>query len=831
VSTPPGSPQSFKIFVPREQVLDRAHLPALLKVAASKRRNVSWEGSAWRFDGRTVSPGDRLRHALLVPRLVAPHRNAGYSHEIGPEECLALIAQGRLTDVDAFARKHDSVPSWETACDSDAWLWRLVGGFAKALVEESAAVVCELAGAAAGPAERAAATVVAACALIEREDLAGALRLLDDAVDDDACDPTDHAWLLVQRSRVRADLDDQEGAASDAAAARLMLLTAPQDPTSSAIAAAAAEAVFRASDWNGGDLEDYIIASDTAVSWWRMQTLSNAYDYATDRLFDAWAQRNVRYLGTGHPAYNELLAARWNASLCANVGSWRACSSLFARQLLIDSAGQDSVAADDEDAREALRILLTSGNAYGLGQAIGRLAGLGPLEPLRRAVAAVPHGMWSSSMFQGNLQVWCSAGDLLEADAADSAIGYCLSLLRDQDSVPAAVQESLAVPWAVLDAVAGLLPAAGDGAHESVRDFLVNGSPWTSPVVTGSVVTVTGLLRSGRVLSNAGDRDRWLTAAASNAADSDIRLAMLGSIADTDERARQALTALIDGGNVDALRFFGELSSLPQEIVGTAIGRLAADVDEAVEGFVRRGGTSIGPRSMRGLCALNLAHPGTAQWAPLIKLAGTAEARASYRRQLFFDLASEREHLPDEVCAEVIPMITTAMADDRVPDTGVVWLAAALGLLTKQEETRWTVRLLAGIPQQRTHAVLLMHLLRRPEHSIALSRLLADPSADVRAAAARECTLRALHDAADDAAIETMLLAAQHSSRRVPHEVASVFATTRPSSPPGSTLVTAIVALRGHPSALVRQLADRAHPLWLEGQGEGLGYQPQTPTT
>lgn len=822
--------KTFKIFVPREQILDHAHLPALLKVAASKRHGVSWEGSAWRYDGRTVAPGDRLRHALLAPRLIAPHQNTGRSHEIGPEECLALLAQARLRDIDFFADRHPSVPSLESAADSDIWAWRLVGAFAKALLEETAAPASELADSAPGPAERAAATVIAVCALIEREELTQAIQLLDSALEGDACDPTDHAWLLVQRSRVRADLDDRAGASADAASARLTVLTAPRDPSASAIAAAAAEAVFRAADWNGRDIENYITTSDTAISWWRMQNLSSAYDYATDRTFDTWAQRNVTYGFSGHPAYNELLAARWNASLCANVGSWRACGGLFARQLLIDGAGQEDAGANDGDVGEALRILQASGDADRLGHTIDRLMALGPLEPLRQAVAAVPLGNWSSRTFRGNLKLWRNAGNLLETDAADSAVAHCLNLLEGQADVPAAVHETLAVSWAVLEAVAGLLPSAGDSAHQRVRDFLVAGSPWDSAKDRELIVTVTGCLRAARVLSDAGDRNRWRTAAGTYADPaSTIRLAMLGRIADTDEQAREALTAQIKNGNTDALYLVRDPQGLPPDAAQHAIQHLAANVDQAVDRLVEEGwSSSAGPRIARALSELNLTHPGQAQWAPLIKLMGTAQASDDYKRQLCFDLASNAERLPDEVRLKLTSPITAAMpAHDTVPDGGIVWLTAGLGLLTGQQETYWTVRLLAGTTQQRIHAAILMRLLRRPEHSLALTSLLADPSADVRAAAARECAFRALRDPADLVAAEGALLAAQHSSFKIPHAVASTFADTRPASPPqDSALISALTALHNHPSSLVRQLADRTDHLWSATKDEGLAGQP-----
>jgi hypothetical protein len=70
VSTGKGS----KILVPADQTIDEEHLPALLDVATGQRKPAQWEGSAFQGNEPILRP-DRLRHALLTPRLIAPHPN------------------------------------------------------------------------------------------------------------------------------------------------------------------------------------------------------------------------------------------------------------------------------------------------------------------------------------------------------------------------------------------------------------------------------------------------------------------------------------------------------------------------------------------------------------------------------------------------------------------------------------------------------------------------------------------------------------------------------------------------------------------------------------
>jgi hypothetical protein len=66
-----------KILVLKENKIDVAHREPLLRIAATTRSGLPLEGSAW-TGPETLLPKDLLRHALIVPRLVAPHPNAGY---------------------------------------------------------------------------------------------------------------------------------------------------------------------------------------------------------------------------------------------------------------------------------------------------------------------------------------------------------------------------------------------------------------------------------------------------------------------------------------------------------------------------------------------------------------------------------------------------------------------------------------------------------------------------------------------------------------------------------------------------------------------------------
>jgi Domain of unknown function (DUF4365) len=94
-----------KMFVPIGNTIDTDHRDALLSVAATVRTPPVWEGSVW-SGASDVTPADLLRYALLVPRLVAPHRNSELSHPVRPEQVLGLVVEARLNEVELFRLKY-----------------------------------------------------------------------------------------------------------------------------------------------------------------------------------------------------------------------------------------------------------------------------------------------------------------------------------------------------------------------------------------------------------------------------------------------------------------------------------------------------------------------------------------------------------------------------------------------------------------------------------------------------------------------------------------------------------------------------------------------------
>ena len=113
-----------KILVPAHQVVDEDDRSDLLAVAHSQGHPTTLEGTAFSAAAENIAPKQQLRYAVIAPRLVAPHRNAGYGSPITAVEAVALLAQGRFRDLVSFAEQHSEVPDPQEEPPAGAdWVW------------------------------------------------------------------------------------------------------------------------------------------------------------------------------------------------------------------------------------------------------------------------------------------------------------------------------------------------------------------------------------------------------------------------------------------------------------------------------------------------------------------------------------------------------------------------------------------------------------------------------------------------------------------------------------------------------------------------------------
>ncbi|WP_433207079.1 DUF4365 domain-containing protein [Dactylosporangium sp. CS-047395] len=797
-----------KILVPITQTIDAEHAHALIEVAATMRVGVALQGTAWAADGVPIGPGSLLRHAMIASRLVAPHPNATVK-ELTPEQALALIVQGRHFDLNRYVNSKAAPTMEDAARPKSAWRWRLVAAMWQYTTTGDDSELTPLTSLATSAPDRAAGAIVAACTAMDGERFEDAIQLLSEVVED--AEPIDCAWLLAQRARVLSELGHIAQARQDAARAQRSVMHASEDLTAAAIGAAAAQLLFQTSAWSERTVGSVIEASDTAVSWWRGQQMANGLMKAAERHFRRYADDTAVVIGGTDVAQNSLFGVQLGAHLTGEHGTWRSAASLLGQHELMvwqPDQGFERHAAALDDLRRA-------GDRDQLKLAVVRTWRVGPVAALADAVRRVQNAPWTHTTTGTNLVMWRHGGDLLPPAMATIAADRCIEVLADPAS-PARIAAPFRVDAYVLQALAGVLPAADDRVHREVAAMLATQPADVGPGEVQDEIACLKALRH-EVLTDADvaglrERSRRLR-------ESHLSADFIGALAVFDEDSRRVLLERIAAGDLGALAAL-EGDDLPVDAAAQAV-RLAAEHTVGIVEQARR--HEYRDRSwdpVADLAHWNCRFPEIADWAALVSVLAESAVPGEYKRFAFVRLAADIERVPEDVRAELRSVVSSfaeppnpfGITLGRPAGGTITYLAMALGTLDVSQYAEAASRLMAGTSQDRQDFIRFVAGGDPLRWAPALLALLGDGDVQVRAVAAHRVAIAALdHD--DELLRAAVLRAAADPGALVP--MASAAGLCR-GSDPHPDLVEAMQRFLSHPSYKVRSAALAALDGWAE---------------
>lgn len=473
-----------RLFVPADQRIDEASREALTNVAVSERAAVFAE--AWSI-GAKLTPAQKLRHALIAPRSVAPSTKA-MPKKLTYEEAVALLLLDRRGDI-ANAIRSGACPGQDRWAKHNAWGWRFTQAIWLLLTSDSEpAAFARLLTTAPTKYERDACRVVRGCAaLVGQRHRAAITRFQPDRYSK----PVDRAWLHAQRAHALLETNNRPAAAETAEEA-LACIQAERgdDLTVASIRAAATSTLYGATDWEvdggteatgsgGGHRLSKVVGLRQAAlqaaqqgppnlgSLWRTESVSSALGTDLDNRFKEWANNQVVHLG-GRPrtGFTELNAAAASAAFAGSWRSWRQLSGQAARITLTTSV-------DSGDCDTALRALTRAGMAKEAQQSAKKMWLNGPIAGLQANVTALAEQPWSLRSEGPAFSILAEAGDLLDTTAADAAIGRILTILRTKGPIRR-IGNGWANRWNQADSsLARLLFAAGPDGHEQCAEVII----------------------------------------------------------------------------------------------------------------------------------------------------------------------------------------------------------------------------------------------------------------------------------------------------------------------------------------------------------------------
>lgn len=816
VSTGAGA----KVLVPRSNTVDKAHHDDLLAVAATQRSPCGWEGTAWAGAGE-LAPRDQLRHALLVPRLVAPHPNAGRDEAITPYQAVALLAQVRFRDLQAFAEQHESVPTLREAADAPEWLWRYVAALGRWIRHEDLDGLLAVTVDAPGPEECTAATVSAACALVELARPEEAIDLLKRTLDRDDARPVDHAWLQTQHARACVEIGRIEEARSEAVLVQDVRTSARDDVTASALAGTAAVLLFNTAAIGEYDIAATISGGDTAASWWLTQTETRALNVITDRAFKEWGRSTESYAGPD-VANNQLVAAAVVANHAADHGVFRHILSLLGRDAML-RLDRD---ADAEEAARGLTTLLLSGDEKRLELAVRKLCLDGPASAVTLAAAKVDLDKTTSTTAPTSLGLLRGGADLLDAATAERTLLWLLATLDDPVDFVTRTTARYLVELRLLETLAAVLPTVEAPKQQAVIE---------------RVIRLPKLDREERLIAEAWARivaalsdDAWSSVTASAAAQAAeeqppvLRAAILEVAAQFDPEIHNRLQAEASKGSADALAAFGDLSKLSNSAAAKIIGWIADLVRKEItdaHGNVRSFGSA---NPGHDLAILNTTHPSVAQWEPLLEMLAADAVWPRTKRGALEVLLGKRGCIPGNVVARLKP-ITADLASktcaqwsdpfDRESDVRgpATCLALATDAVAAEEADKLLLDLVAGGRDYRRWAAEAARLRHKPEDVGLLLDMVVDRDPFVRGAAAMALAWLVGESLGGDLVEHAVARCIKDPGTQVPASLAYTLADLDSRSGAGDRLLD---RLADHPSATVRRGAARARRAAVSNAGE-----------
>lgn len=449
-----------KIFVPAAQTVDTDNLDALNKVAVA-RRTEALEGAVWNGKINDLGPADRLRHALVLPRLVAPHPNRTIEN-LTFEQATAMVMRSRYPELEHAGRrgKCPKIEDWQNHKD---WGWRFVHALHELVTRGTSDRFPQLAIEARHRFERDACLVVYACAAYVRGDPAEALATL---VASKATKPADLGWLHVQRAAFLLEKDKPAEAAEASRRALMALNSLDGDLSVSVMRGGAASILYSVAGIGAGDIESAITAQDNAGTWWRAQDVSWALEKDLKLRFGGWTDNDsIHFLSS--TARADLAVVGWNAAFSGSWGSWRHLAAIEAQ--LIFTSTNDPLLLE-----HALSGLVFIGEKKAAKDAARKLWMDGPVESLSPLVNSLAQRPWAKREEGATMAVLSQAGDLLDAKAADLVVQRVLNLLGTDG--PVRVHgNAWSYRWSEADgALRRVLKAASKSSHKKVADLIAS---------------------------------------------------------------------------------------------------------------------------------------------------------------------------------------------------------------------------------------------------------------------------------------------------------------------------------------------------------------------
>lgn len=605
-----GTGQEQKIFVPKENIINKESVDSLVAVAFGKLLQPA--------EPPGVPDADRLRYALIAPQLIVPHPHLPL-RTLSSAEAIALLSLAQMLmlkgtmeyKITGALHSHHDDPSWRLYSALFKWIDKrqtdAILSFSSANVEANVAAAAE---------------VIKATVLFEEHLPQRACEILKDALAArDDYNPVDLAWLQVHLARNLIEIGEFDEAWDLALEASLIGRREYQDPTARYVAGVAMEFVFQLNDLTGRQEAENLFRtimkySPDSSSWLRTQILAGGLTDFIEKNYPQWRDAEI-ILGKEYD--NTILKAHSTSLMtgfAADANAWRHAATAFACYSLLSAASTDELVY-------ALNILRVAGAQDELELATSQFLHFGPVEPLAQIMNELSLEDATKSSLPCDFALVGNCVALLDTRTVDNHALWLLNELKNPSKTYV-----FGIPrWyenEIIQVLAKIYGACSSEVMAKIQDYLITIPGIQDLELAASYAElIKSIIADDLNQGKAWDSEKLQKLVARGKIDNELLKGTIEQLRAVHDTNYDRLFGKIRIGDLNALASWQDFDHLPDGIVQRAVLHLANLVDYIIA--TAASGTLPGSYSrsyshLSILVRLNISHPHCAHWRSCLRM-------------------------------------------------------------------------------------------------------------------------------------------------------------------------------------------------------------------
>lgn len=665
-----------KILVYKDHVLEKTDEEEIYEFACSTYEKSAFNGVVW--NGlKNIKNQDRIRLAMLAPRVIAPHVNKNIDNLKG-HEALASLLYGNENGIERYWAAGSGFMAdtamqkgkrKDEAWASSDWCWKAAAAFYDYL-DGRGGRLDELFSVAKSPEERAASAVMQFAFDIDNNDWSAALQHIEAVMTYDLY-PVDKAWLLVHESWAMFELGRKDEAISAGSNAVSFCLQNPDDITANGICGVAVRLLWQY-DWIWGnvkssgrqvDTAEVIQSSDNPIFWWLEL---GECGIAGNAVSNRWLH-SIGEAEKTHSLRRRFISLILQTAFLGDRDAWKRYCCLQAEnayaQIEDDNEGRTDIVnvlemfrrcSSRDDYRKALR------------SAIQRASDSRIVE----YAETVSLNESTHSTALNDLTLFQCIGDYLSADKAGEVCRWCLTTLASVQEYVRKVSATFNIPIELLETLKACYMAASRDAQEEIEQWFLElpgvEESYASEAQNLTILFPESFWGDGNLAillqrGDAGSLRQWYEYKQSS----------------HDEKSEAQWHVKVESGQVDVIKSIDDAQKLSEEEIRRVSDCFSAYCAEAIASYEQSGVIAVHgvDHMLSAFLFCGYAHPELVDWDSFAKIMlSNAEALRDKRWPLKFLIHFSNE-LPDGIREELFSMLSCFVKSFENKANIVYWLA------------------------------------------------------------------------------------------------------------------------------------------------------------